>query len=166
MGTIVTVIGSIGFFACLFIMYATKHGIPGLRRYDVDFKLLDMQFRYNTEKVYSTFERIGAGGRAAYRNYLLLDFCFIACFLIVMFALTNRFAGNAALRNTLFALAALRAALDIAENSILLVLIHRLLEKQLALAELCSWVTTAKFCAMYLWLIGIVGVLVFRLFFK
>lgn len=71
-GTIIR--GTIGFFVCLFLMYGTNHGIPGIRKYDERFRLLDMRFRYNSETLYNTFEQIGVDGMKAYKNYYYLIF--------------------------------------------------------------------------------------------
>ncbi|MGM0421353.1 MAG: hypothetical protein ACQEQG_10195, partial [Bacillota bacterium] len=66
----IIIFGIIGFLVSLFIMYRTDHGIPGIRKYDPEFRLLDMRFRYDGEIVYDTFERIGEKGRELYRNFL------------------------------------------------------------------------------------------------
>ena len=159
MKTPITIIGIIGFFISLYVMYRTKHGIPGIQKYDSSFKLLDMQFRYNASTVYTTFENIGEYGRKAYSNYLLLDFCFITCFLIVQLAITKAVVSKPSFQSLLLLLVALRAAFDVAENSILLYIINRYPTKYVALAEFCSWVTTAKFVMLYLWISGIIIIL-------
>src|SRR6056297_2665112 len=102
---IIFIIGIIGFFICLFIMYRTKHGIPAIRKYDTDFRLLDMQFRYDNEIVYTTFTRIGQEGRKAYKNFLLVDLIFIACFFVVMTAISLNLTNNITTRFVLISLA-------------------------------------------------------------
>lgn len=52
----------LGFFICLFIMYTTNHGIPGIRKYDSSFQLPDMRFRYNVEQITQDFQQIGKEG--------------------------------------------------------------------------------------------------------
>lgn len=148
-------VGLMGFFACLIIMYTTNHGIRGIRKYDANFRLLDMQFHYNHTTVYETFEKIGAKGRKAYQNYWILDFFFIACFLIVQFTAVNSIVMSSTFRNTLIVLSVFRALFDVIENGILLYLIGKFPEQNNQLASLCSYVTTSKFIALYLWLLGI-----------
>jgi len=153
---IIFIIGIIGFFICLFIMYRTKHGIPGIRKYDTDFRLLDMQFRYDNEIVYTTFTRIGQEGRKAYKNFLLVDFIFIACFFVVMTAISLNLTNNITTRFVLISLAALRALFDITENTLLIILINTYPQRKKLMADLCSWSTTLKFISLFLWIFGII----------
>lgn len=157
MNIVIVIFGVIGFFICLFIMYRTDHGIPGIQKYDSEFRLLDMRFRYTGKDLYNTFERILEEGRKAYKNYLLLDFCFIACFLIVMIAIsqkvvTDRYSG---LIYILIGLAITRALFDVIENTILIILLNMYSKQNIVVANICSWATTFKFLALYLWLVGI-----------
>lgn len=71
-------IGIVGFIICLMIMYTTNHGIRGMRKYDADFRLLDMRFHYTAADVNETFTKLNDGGRVAYRDYWILDFFFEA----------------------------------------------------------------------------------------
>lgn len=146
-------ISGLGFFVCLFIMYGTIHGIPGIKRYDEDFKLLDMRFRYNSNIVYSTFEKIGKKGTFAYRNFLILDFIFITFFLLLMISISLKITDVFLLKNLLIIFGSFRALFDITENSILLVLIKKFPEKNELLANICSWSTTFKFISLYVWII-------------
>lgn len=148
-------IGIGGFFICLIIMYTTNHGIPGLRKYDNNFKFLDMQFRYNAAIVYDAFEKIGKDGRKVYRGYWILDFVFIACFLIVQITLLNGLSFNGLVRNILIVLSISRAVFDILENCMLIYLIDKFPSVNNLLANICSCVTTMKFTVLYLWLLGI-----------
>lgn len=156
MSIVIVLLGAIGFIICLFTMYRTNHGIPGIQKYDPEFKLLDMRFRYTAANLYDTFDSILEEGRKAYKNYLMLDFCFIACFLIVMIAITQKVATNSSLRYVLIGTAILRAILDIIENSILISLLNMYTKQSLVLANICSWITTFKFLALYLWMVGLV----------
>ena len=88
---IIVILGTIGFFLCLFIIRRLETGTNGIRKYYENFRSLDMQFRYDSNKVYDTFEKLGIDGRNAYINFLTTDFCFILCFFIIMFAITQRF---------------------------------------------------------------------------
>lgn len=160
----IIIFGTLGFFVCLLVMYTTNHGIPGMQKYDPNFRLLDMRFRYNSEILYDTFEHIGIDGIKAYRNYLILDFCFIACFLIVMISITLKVTTNIILRNILVVLTISRALFDVLENSILIILLNRYPNQSTLFADICSWVTTIKFILLYLWIACIVIVLLLKLF--
>ncbi|MCL2544607.1 MAG: hypothetical protein FWE77_01680 [Clostridia bacterium] len=155
MPAIVKYVGIAGFVICLAIMYCTNHGIRGLRAHDADFRLLDMRFHYTAADVHETFTKLGEGGRLAYRNYWILDFFFIACFLIVMFAAVDSIAMPGWLKSALIALSIARAAFDATENGILLYLIGKYPAQNNVLATLCSWVTTCKFVALYLWMLAV-----------
>lgn len=137
-------------------MYRTNHGIPGIQKYDPKFRLLDMRFRYNSEILYNTFEKIGIEGMKAYRNYLLLDFCFIVCFLIVMIAITLKVTPNNVFRHMILGFAISRAIFDIIENTLLIILLNMYPSQSTILADFCSWVTTLKFIVLYLWIVGII----------
>lgn len=156
MSIFIVTLGTIGFIICLFVMYRTNHGIPGIQKYNPQFRLLDMRFRYTGVDLYNTFDSILKEGRKAYKNYLILDFCFIACFLIVMIAITQKVIRNSSLRYLLIGFAILRAILDIIENSILINLLNIYEKQNLVLANVCSWVTTFKFLALYLWMLGLI----------
>ncbi|PKM95617.1 MAG: hypothetical protein CVU84_02100 [Firmicutes bacterium HGW-Firmicutes-1] len=156
--------GIVGFLFCLFVMYRTNHGIPGIQKYDPKFRLLDMRFRYNSNIVYDTFERIGIEGRKAYENYLLLDFCFITCFLIVMIAITLKVTTDMVIRNLLIAFAISRAIYDVLENTILIILLNRYPNQSNLMAKFCSLATTLKFISLYLWIAGIIIILLISYF--
>lgn len=160
----IVILGTLGFFVCLFVMYRTNHGIPGIQKYDPKFRLLDMRFRYNSQILYDTFEHIGTDGIRAYRNYLLLDFCFIACFLIVMIAITLKIIANIAFKNIFLGFAVSRTIFDVLENAILIILLNMYPNQSTLFAGFCSWATTLKFISMYLWMAGITILLVLRLF--
>lgn len=154
---IIVNLGTIGFFFCLFIMHRIENGANGIRKYDESFKSLDMQFRYDSNIVYHTFEKLGLDGRNAYCNFLILDFCFIICFFIVMFAITQRFVQNDILRKALITLAISRGIFDMLENILLILLMKQYSTQNILLANICSWSTTIKFVALFLWMFGIMG---------
>ena len=149
-------IGIIGFIICLLLMYATDLGERGLRKYDADFKLLDMRFHYTTADVSEAFEKLGEGGRKAYQNYWILDFVFIVCFLIVMLTITDKIAVSGWAIYILIALAIARAGFDIVENSLFLYLSKIYPAHNDSLATICSWTTTCKFISLYVWILGVV----------
>ena len=159
MPAIVKYVGISGFLVCLAMMYFTNHGIRGLRKYDADFRLLDMRFRYTSADVNEAFTTLGDGGRRAYRRFWILDFFFIACFLIVMLAVADSIFMAGWLKNVLLALAIARAAFDVAENGILLYLIGKYPAQNHALATIGSWVTTCKFVALFLWMLAVAAML-------
>lgn len=116
-----------------------------------------MRLRYDEKTVYQVFDQIGGEGQKAYQHYLLLDYCFITCFLIVMLALSFRIAADPVQRNILIFLASARALCDILKNTLLMVLINNYPQQNMLLATVCSWSTTIKFIFMFLWL----GMLIF-----
>jgi hypothetical protein len=148
----VTVLGTIGFCVSLILMEFTYLGVRGIQQYDPGFGLLDMRFRYDANTVYQVFDRIGGEGQKAYQHYLLLDYCFITCFLIVMLALSLRITADPVQRNILIVLASARALCDILENTLLIVLINNYPQQNMLLATVCSWATTIKFVFMFLWM--------------
>lgn len=163
---ILKTIGMVVFILCIIIMYCTNYGIPGIRKYDENFKLLDMRFHYSVEDIKDTLTKIGDEGRKAYFNYLILDFIFIFSFFIVQFVLTDKFVTNVNLKNILYVLVIARAVFDIIENSILLKIIHGYPSYNIELANICTWITTFKFVMMYTWIIGILGFLLHNLIYR
>jgi len=160
---IIKFIGIAGFVICLYIMYATNHGVKGLRSYDPNFKLLDMRFHYNAADVTETFTKLGERGRTAYQNFWVLDFFFITCFIVVQIAIVNSIDMINPIRNGLLILSILRAVFDIAENSMLIYLIKKYPTQNNQLVTMCSWVTTSKFVVLDFWYLGVGGVLLYLL---
>ncbi len=153
-------IGVIGFVICLLLMYTTDLGHSGMQKHDADFNLLDMRFHYSADDIEDALEGLGGGGRAAYRNFWLLDYAFIACFLVVMLSAINRYVHNNRAKKALTALAVARAGFDIAENSFLWALSGMYPAHNAAIAALCPWITTLKFICLYLWVAGIAWTLI------
>ncbi len=156
MNTIILLLAVLGFIFSLYLMYRTDHGIPGIQKYDKDFRLLDMRFRYDSKVVYDTFNSIGNKGMKLYKKYLAVDYFFILCFLIIMVAISNLILPNTLYNNLLIILAFSRAVFDVIENTIIIVLINQYPDKKIKLANICSWSTTFKFVSLYLWIVGIV----------
>ena len=152
----IKIIGIVGFVICLIIMYATDSGIPGIQKYDPNFRLLDMQFHYDAETVHNTFEKIGHSGREAYQNFLLLDFVFIFCFLITMLVITVKVFSYPRARTFFVWICVLRALFDILENILLLVMLNSYPLFNNHLATMCSCITTLKFVVLYAWILGII----------
>ena len=148
----IKIISFLGFLACLMVMYTTDHGVPGIKKFDPSFRLLDMRFHYSSEIVKQTFERIGEAGRRAYQKYLVLDFVFIAFFLITMITITNAVPAPSYIRTVLYILCGLRAFFDVFENILLLHMLGQYPVFNDTLATICSWITTLKFIMLYIWL--------------
>ncbi len=152
MQTVIFILSIIGFFLCLYIMYKTEHGIPGIKKYDANFRLLDMRFNYDVKTVYSTFENIGENGMKAYKRYLFFDYTFILFFLILMIVISIKIADNNVLKYILIIFSILRAFFDIIENTLIIILINYYPEKNNFNAKICSWSTTLKFIFLYSWI--------------
>lgn len=152
---IIKIIGVVGLFACLLVMYMTDHGIRGIQKYDPSFRLLDMRFRYSSATVEQTFAQIGREGRTAYKKYLVLDFIFIAFLLVTMITVTDAVYISARVRIILYIICGMRALFDIIENLLLLRLLEQFPSLSQTMAEVCSWFTTFKFIMLYLWLTGL-----------
>ncbi|NTV78102.1 MAG: hypothetical protein HGA25_02895 [Clostridiales bacterium] len=153
MTKIIKIIGIMGFIICLMVMYLTDHGISGIQTYDCSFRLLDMRFHYTSKIVNQTFEQISAGGRIAYQKYLVLDFIFIICFLVVMISISSTVFTSPHVKLFLYTLCGLRALLDVLENILLLRMLRQYPDFDKTLASICSWSTTFKFIMLYIWLL-------------
>ena len=114
----------------------------------------DMRFHYTADELYAIFGEAGEAGRPLMRRYWLLDFGFILFFLGAMVSVSLNVAGYG---TTLFWLMAgtsvARAVLDVAENSLLLVLQSACPDRKSGLAGLAGFVTSAKFVCLYAWVI-------------
>lgn len=153
---VIKIIGAIGFVFCLSIMYMTEHGIRGIQKYEPSFRPLDMRFHYSSETVKQTFNEICEGGRIAYRNFLVLDFIFIACFLIIMLTISGAVFILPIVRNTLYVVCISRALFDILENTLLLFMLVRYPVFNDTWAIICSWFTTLKFIMLYIWIMAVI----------
>lgn len=149
----IKMIGIIGFLLCLLIMYLSDHGIRGIQKYDRSFRLLDMRFRYNSKTVTQPFDQISNDGRIAYQKYLVLDFIFIAFFLITMIMISDVVFMSPYIRTFLYILCGLRAIFDIIENLLLLRMLGQYPIINDNIAAICSWFTTFKFIMLYLWIL-------------
>lgn len=146
------IIGVLGFIVCLLIMYLTDYGIPGIRKYDAEFETLDMQFHYNIQTVQNTFEKIGFDGRLAYNHFLILDYFFIICFLVVMIVLSKSVSNFNIVLNTLYILCILRAVFDCLENTMIIFMMNKYPLFSENIANICSYMTTLKFIMLYSWI--------------
>jgi hypothetical protein len=154
---IIGFIGTAGLFVMLFIMYATKHGVPGIRQYYKEFKPVDMKFYYKNSLLYETFEKIGSEGRKIYFGYFISDFFLLSFTLIVMTAITDMLMHDPDLHYVVYLLAGLKALFDILENCFCLYLLHIYPAKNNILAFLASLVTSLKFIMFYLWFLAVIS---------
>lgn len=138
------------------IMYMTDHGIRGIQTFDRSFRLLDMRFHYRSKLVKQTFEQISEGGRIAYQKYLVLDFIFIVCFLVIMISISDAVIVSPHVKTILYIVCGLRALFDVFENILLLHMLGQYPTFNKTLATICSWITTFKFIMLYIWLLSIV----------
>ena len=74
----------------------------------------------NKQRQGHTFEQISEGGRIAYQKYLVLDFIFIICFLVVMISISSAVFTSPHVKLFLYTLCGLRALFDVLENILLL----------------------------------------------
>ena len=158
---IVTVIACIGFAACLYLMQFRT--VPALAKLCPDFKLPDMRLHYDAPALFDTLEQVGAQGQALLKRYWLTDFGFIACFLVIMLVVTFNNAPLEPIRNAMYIAAILRAALDMTENLLLLSVTAAYPAKmRRKTATVAGFVTSAKFLALGLWLLGLFASLLMR----
>lgn len=112
--------------ATLVVMEASPFGKEALKIASGGRGMLDMRFAYNAEYVSGMFTALGTEGRILYARLLALDVAFAFAFMafqsLVLSALIRRtgITGNARCLNLL---PALRSALDLAENALLLALL-------------------------------------------
>lgn len=158
---IIKYIGIAGFFISLFMMFASKYGIPGIKQHDKEFRPLDMKFFYKTSLLYETFEKIGEDGRKAYFGYFIIDFFLVSFTLIVMLVITDLLMHDADLHYFVYLAAGLKALFDILENCLFLYLLYIYPAKNNIAAFLASSATALKFIMFYLWLLAVISALLY-----
>lgn len=151
----IQVVGIVGFFICLSMMYMTNLGVRGIREHAPSFQSPDMRFHYSVEQLIQTFEEIGELGRSIYKKYLVLDCVFIFCFAVVMLTTTDLLFPNALIRNALYVLCIGRAVLDALENCFLLFVLKDYPMVNTASVTICSYFTTFKFVLLYIWIAAV-----------
>lgn len=160
---IIRYIGTAGFFITFFIMYATKYGIPGIKRFNKEFKTVDMKFYYKKSLFYETLEKIGEEGRKIYFGYFIADFFLLSFTLIVMISITDLLMHDPDVHYIVYLTAGLKALFDIFENCFCLYLLHIYPVKNSILAFLASLATALKFIMFYLWLLAVISALFYFL---
>jgi len=78
-----------------------------------------------------------------------------------MFVITQEYVQNDIFRKALITLALTRGIFDTLENILLILLMKQYPTQKILLANVCSWATTSKFVALFLWMFGIVGAVLF-----
>lgn len=148
---------------CLLKLY--RRVLPALAKLDKGFRVPDMRLRYGADELFACFDGVGDEGRSLLMAYWRTDFGFMACFLVVMAAVTRLNAPYAWLRVAMYALAGLRAALDATENLALARVCAAYPAKRMRrAADACGVITAAKFAALGLWLLGLFASLAVRAF--
>jgi hypothetical protein len=138
MGAILLILAILGFIFSLYLMYNTEHGIPGIQKYDENFRLLDMRFRYDSSVIYESFNNIGNQGMKAYKKYLLVNLFFMIYFLIIMVAISNQILTEIFYQYLLIILSFSRAIFDVIENTIIIILINQYPDENIRLTTFCS----------------------------
>lgn len=150
----IKIVGVIGFFICLAIMYITPYGVRGLKEYDSTFEMPDMKFHYRVEQITQELEKVGTDGRNLYQKYLVLDCIFVFCFGILMLTITDSlFTGWPSI--LLYVVCMLRGFFDILENCLLIIVLKNFASSNTHLLRLCSYFTTCKFIMLYIWVAAI-----------
>lgn len=126
-----------------------------------EFRMPDMYFLGTPGTLYAVFDQAGEEGRPRMRRYWYFDFGFILCFLGVMLAVDLNAVGTSyALYPWMNIAAIARAALDMAENCLFLILLRGWPTRKNRIARAACTVTTLKFMMLFAW----IGMLFFRLF--
>lgn len=152
--TIVTLAAALGAAACLYVMWRTPRGIPGLKAIQPDFQLPDTRLFYTREQLTATLTSVGDAGRGMLIRLWHIDFVFILCVLIVMWGISLNFSVAPWMRDTMLTLAAVRALLDMLENLLLLSVCRHLGVPSRA-AAFSGRATALKWVAMAGWVAGL-----------
>ena len=117
-----------------------------------EFQMPDVHFYNRPDALYTAFEQAGEDGRPRMRRYWRLDFGFIASFLLVMLIIGyNVIGASSPLYPWMALLAGVRAAFDVAENSLFLSLLSAYPARRDGLARVAGLATAAKFLTLYAW---------------
>ena len=148
---IATLLVAVGMGVFYYLMDLSPRGLRHVQVEGKPFQMPDMRLHYRADDLYRLFEQAG-DNRPRMRRYWLLDFGFIVCFLGVMLAIGRNIAHATATLELLMGIAAAsRAALDVAENLLLLTLYRAYPAHKNGLATVAGVVTTAKFLFLFTW---------------
>ena len=135
---------------CLFIMYGTNIGVPGIAQYWSDFELLDMQWFYSADTVTIMLQNIGADGIRHYLYYFVVDFVFIVLLFLVQLQISKTVSEkNQKICRFLVAFAVALSVLDLLEDILLSLTITDKLP--VGVITFTSCITALKFFALFLW---------------
>lgn len=150
----VTIVGAAGAALCAYGMH--RREIPALKALDPEFDCPDMRFRYSPDWLWSRLDGVGAEGRRRLLRFWTIDLGFIASLWLVMMAVTHNTATLTPVRMAMYGLSTLRAVMDAVENALLARLCSGYpLRKPRGMARAASFVTSAKWCLMGLWVVGL-----------
>lgn len=135
---------------CLFVMYGTNVGIPGIAQYWKAFRLLDMQWFYSADTVAAMLQKLGADGIRHYLYYFIVDVVFILLLFVVQVQLSKAVsAKDRKIRKLLLIGAAARGVFDLLED----LLLSRIITEKLSMemVPVASCVTGIKFLCLAFW---------------
>lgn len=121
----------------------------------------ELRFRYTENELAEYFDTVRSQDEL--KKLWCWKYAATLIFLLVMVGISFNFDLPRWLRISMLAAAALRAVLGFAETGLLLSLLHKhQTGKPLAAAKTASVLTTLKWCATALWLLGLFGFLTVR----
>jgi hypothetical protein len=157
------IVSGAGLAAFYYLMVPAKQSPQ--KRLGESFKMPDVRLHYAPETLYQTFDAAGEAGRPEMRRYWLYDFGLMTCLTAVMIAVSANVAGKGTWLFTLMVwLAALRTAVDIAEDLLFLSLLKRYPARRNGMARLAGAVTTLKHALLIAWLLPLFFKLVLTAF--
>lgn len=127
---------------------------------------LDMRIHYSPIDVYQLFDALGDPGKLIYIRMLLIDFVFIASFVMLQNMILKYIMGQDLLKTgfrRLTILSYLRGFSDIIENISLLILLKNFPSVMPQLVTFSSFITMLKFLFLALWLISIPLLVIIRM---
>lgn len=146
------------FIIVLALMEAGPAGSRRLKEINSGMGMLDMQFGYSQDQVYSMLNRVGKEGRSIYAGLLGLDYIFAVVFMLLqslMMTLLLDKTGLIRRWGMLNLLPFARSAMDILENCLILAMLSGYPSVYPVVAGLASGVTVIKWIIYY----GILGTL-------
>lgn len=161
---IILLLAGVGAALCFVVMWKTPHGIPGLTALDPHFRLPDLRFHYAPMDLWACLDPLGANGRKKLRQLWRIDFVFIACIAVVMWEITRSQVLLPWLHRTMLACLLIRAAMDVLENLLLNTISRKYPSLLTKTAAFCGYVTSAKWLALFAWVVGLFVSLFLRAF--
>lgn len=164
--TAMTAVGAAGMAAGLYLMYGDKRkGFAALTALDSGFSSLDMRKHYTAAAVFACLDGVGQEGQRLLNRLWKIDFGFIACFWVVMTAVSRNVSRAWWIFGVMAAAATLRGLLDVLENCLLLRVCGAYPAKRLErMAKAAGKITAAKWAMMALWVLCLFGNLMLSAF--